>query len=131
VSGMRRAIVTAAALLALAAPAIAIARAPASSASAAVPCTRHLAWHTTRYKPVPTRATIPVSRRLGLGTMVGCFTTRGTARQIPVPHVPVYAVRGVRSTVAVALRPSKPALYVSNVAPTAAERAVLARLRGR
>jgi hypothetical protein len=126
---MRRAIVTVAALVALAAPAIAIA--PASAGSAAVQCTRQLAWHTTRYKPVATRATIPVSRRLGLGIMVGCFTTRGTALRIPVPRVPVYAVRGVRSTVAVALRPSKPALYVSNVAPTTAERAVLARLRGR
>src|SRR5690242_10231726 len=99
---MRRALATAAALAALAA----IVAAPAGGAPA--PCRQQVSWHAARYKPVTTRAEVPVTRRLGLGTIFGCTTTRrlGTRR------ISVYAVRGVRTTVAVALRPSKPALYV-------------------
>src|SRR5690349_3692236 len=102
---MRRALATAAALAALAA----IVAAPAA-------CRQQVSWHAARYKPVTTRAEVPVTRRLGLGTIFGCTTTRrlGTRR------ISVYAVRGVRTTVAVALRPSKPALYVSGATPTAA-----------
>src|SRR5436190_19537239 len=115
---MRRAIAMAAAAAALL---------PATSAGAQ--CTPSVAWHTTRYEAVATRAHVPLDRRLGLGAFVGCGITRGTARL--VPRVSVYAVRGVRPRVAIALRPSKPALYVSNARPTAAERRVLDRLRGR
>jgi Family of unknown function (DUF6281) len=102
---------------------------PAGSAGAQ--CTQRLTWQATRYKPVVTRAPVPVGHRLGRGTLVGCSVTRGTARQGGVRRVSVYAVRGVRSQVAVALRPAKPALYVSNARATAAERRVLDRLRGR
>ena len=116
---MRRALATAAAAAVLI---------PAGSAGAQ--CTPDVAWHTTRYKPVATRARVPVDRRLGLGVIVGCSITRGAARQGGLRRVSVYAVRGVRPSVAVALRPSKPALYVSSARPTAAERRVLARLRG-
>jgi hypothetical protein len=122
---MRRAIVTVAALSALAAIA------PASAGGTGLQCRQSLTWHTTRYKPVLTRGSVPVSRRLGLGSLVGCTVTRGTARRGGVRRVSVYAIRGVRSKVAVALRPSKPALYVSSTTPTAAERRVLDRMRGR
>jgi Family of unknown function (DUF6281) len=114
---MRRAIATAAAAAALL---------PAGSAGAQ--CTPSVAWHTTRYKAVATRAHVPVDRRLGLGAIIGCSITRGTAPG-QVRRVSVYAVRGVRPQVAIALRPSKPALYVSAVRATAAERRVLDRLR--
>ena len=117
---MRHAIATVAALAALA---------PAGSAGAAQ-CNPSVAFHTTRYKPVATRAHVPVGRRLGLGAIVGCSITRGTSRDA-LRRVSVYAVRGVRPKVAIALRPSKPALYVSSVRATAAVRRVLNRLRGR
>jgi hypothetical protein len=116
---MRRAIATAAAAAALL---------PAGSAGAQ--CTPRLAWHTTRYKVVATRARVPVERRLGLGAVIGCGITRGTGPG-QARRVPVYAVRGVRPQVAIALRPSKPALYVSTARATAAERRVLDRLRVR
>jgi len=114
---MWRAIATAAAAAALL---------PAGSAGAQ--CTPRLAWHATRYKAVATRAAVPVDRRLGRGVILRCSTTRPA--QV-VSRVSLYAVRGVRPQVAVALRPSRPALYVSNAQPTAAERRVLDRLRGR
>jgi hypothetical protein len=114
---MRRALVLAAAVAVLA---------PAGSAGAQ--CTPSLAWHTTRYKPVVTRARIPLDRRLGTGVIIRCGVPR--AAQV-VPRVSVYAIRGVRPRVALALRPAKPVLYVSNATPTAAERRVLDRLRAR
>jgi hypothetical protein len=117
---MRHAIATAAALAALAAIV------PASAGGAPAPCRQQVSWHGARYKPVSTRAEVPVARRLGLGTIFGCLTTRRIGNR----HISVYAVRGVRTTVAVALRPSKPALYVSHATPTAAERRVLEHLRG-
>ena len=122
---MRRAIVTAAALVALAVIV------PASAGGTAAQCKQSLTWHATRYKPVATSAQVPVRQRLGRGSLFGCTITRGTARQGGIRRVSVYAVRGVRPKVALALRPSKPALYVSNTTPTAAERRVLDRLRGR
>src|SRR3954469_13800693 len=116
---MRHAIATVAALAALA---------PAGSAAAQ--CNPSVAFHTTRYKPVATRARVPAGRRLGLGALVGGSITHGAGRGV-LRRVSVYAVRGVRPQVAIALRPSKPALYVSSVRATAAERRVLNRLRGR
>jgi hypothetical protein len=101
---------------------------PAGSAGAQ--CASSLAWHTTRYKPVVTRARIPVDRRLGTGVFIRCGVPRA-AGPGQVPRVSVYAVRGVRPQVALALRPSKPVLYVSNATATAAERRVLDRLRRR
>jgi hypothetical protein len=124
---MRRAIVIAAALAAVAVPAAAV---PASGAG----CVTTVAWHATRYKHVATTALVPLGRRRGTGTLVRCATTStdpyapsagATARRS------VYAVPGVRTKVAVALRAARPALYVSTAAPTAAERRVLNRLRGR
>jgi hypothetical protein len=116
---MRRAIATAATLAAVFAPA---------TANAGPQCSPRLLWHTTRYKPVPTRASIPLDRRLGRGAIVPCATTR---LEPGVDHrITIYAVRGVRPSVAIAVRPSKPALYVSSVRATAAERRVLDRMRG-
>jgi hypothetical protein len=74
---------------------------------------------------------VPVARRLGRGALVGCTVTRGNAAQGGVRRVSVYAVRGVRPEVAVALRPERPALFLSSTKPTAAERRVLDRMRGR
>ena len=122
---MRRAIVTAAALAALAAAPIA-----SAGGAGAQQCTPRLTFHTTRYKPVVTRERVPIlQRRLGRGALVGCSFTRGAAGG--VRRVSVYAVRGVRPAVAVALRPLRPALYLSSATPRAAERRALDRLRGR
>jgi hypothetical protein len=103
--------------------------APAGSARAQ--CAPSLAWHTTRYKPVVTRAPIPLDRRLGTGVIIRCGVPRAVGPAQVVPRVSVYAIRGVRPRVALALRPSKPVLYVSNATATAAERRVLDRLRRR
>lgn len=115
---MRRALATVAAAAALL---------PAGIAGAQ--CTPSVAWHTTRYKPVTTRERVPMGPRLGRGVILGCTIMRG--RQGGLRRVVVYRVRGLRPRVAIALRPSKPALYVSSATPTAAERRVLDRLRAR
>src|SRR4051812_3924582 len=117
---MRRALALAAALAVLL---------PAGSAGAQ--CASSLAWRTTRYKPVATRALVPLDRRLGTGVIIRCGYPRAAGPGQVVPRVSVYAVRGVRPQVALGLRPSKPVLYVSNARPTAAEQRVLDRLRGR
>ena len=115
---MRRAIATAAVLAAVLAPA----------ASAGPRCPTRVAWHGARYKPVSTTARPPLGPRLeGTGVIVPCSTTR--LEPGVVPRVSVYAVRGIRPQVAIAARPSRPALYVSTVTPTAAERRILERLR--
>jgi hypothetical protein len=111
---MWRAIVTAVALAA--------ASAPAASAG----CTASVAWHGTRYKQAATRERVAPGARIGTGTVVPCATTGGGLRRVGV-----YAVPGVRSRVAVAARAGRPALYLSGARPTAAERRVLDRLRGR
>jgi hypothetical protein len=118
---MRRAIVMAAALAALAI-------APAGTVGAQQ-CTQRLTYRTVRYKAVATRVHVPIERRLGRGALVGCSFTR-EASAGGVRRVSVYAVRGVRPQVAVALRPTRPALFLSTATPTAAERRVLDRLRG-
>ena len=132
---MRRAIAIAVALAALAAM-------PASSPGAVCPVPVRLVFHATPYKPVATRATVPLGRRLGTGTIVTCRTTNvppGYAAAAPrarsgdpaTRRPSVYAVPGLRPQVAVALRGrTRTSLYVSRATPTAAERAVLARLRG-
>ena len=122
---MRRAIATAAAAAALAA---ALAIAPAGSAGTQQ-CTQRLTYRTAQYKLVATRARVPVERRVGRGALFGCSVTRGAAGG--VRRVSVYAVRGVRPEVAVALRPERPALFLSSATPTAAERRALDRMRGR
>jgi hypothetical protein len=128
---MRRALVTAAALAALLAPAAAT---PASGAG----CVTTVAWHTTRYKQVATQVRVPLGRRLGRGAIITCRTTNtggGTGgyavHAAAVVRQSVYAVPGVRPQVAVAMRAARPGLFVSKAAPTAAERRVLDRLRGR
>jgi hypothetical protein len=103
---------------------------PAGSAGAQCN-TSGLGWRTTRYKPVVTRARIPLDRRLGTGVIIRCSVPRAAGAARAIPRVSVYAIRGVRPQVALALRPSKPVLYVSNARATAAERRVLDRLRGR
>src|SRR5919199_1501885 len=103
---MRRAIAVAVALAALAAM-------PASAPGAVCPVPVRLVFHATPYKPVATRATVPLGRRLGTGTIVTCRTTN-------VPPGVAVALRGR----------TRRSLYVSRATPTAAERAVLARLRG-
>lgn len=103
----------------------------APGGSAGAQCTQSLAWHTTRYKPVVTRAPLPLGRRLGTGVIIRCGVPRAVGPAQAVPRVSVYAICGVRPQVALALRPSKPVLYVSNARATAAERRVLDRLRAR
>jgi hypothetical protein len=120
---MRRALVTAAALAALLAPAAAT---PASGAG----CVTQVAWHTTRYKRVTTTAPVALGRRLGRGTIIPCATGGGLYPGVPV-HQSIYAVPGLRPQVAVARRAVHPALFVSQATPTAAEQKVLDRLRGR
>jgi Family of unknown function (DUF6281) len=124
---MWRSLAIVAALAALAVAPVAV---PASGAG----CVTTVAWHATHYKHVATTARFPLGPRLGTGTRVRCATTStdpyapstgATARRS------VYAVPGVRTKVAVALRAATPLLYVSSAAPTAAERRVLNRLRGR
>jgi hypothetical protein len=122
---MRRALAMAATLAALLAP---VAVTPASGAG----CVTQVAWHTTRYKHVATKAHVPLGRALGRGAVITCPAIGGgygahpgaTARQS------VYAVPGLRPQVAVALRAVHPALFVSTATPTAAEQKVLTRLRG-
>jgi hypothetical protein len=131
---MRRATAVALALAALAAV-------PAGSQGAVCPGPSRLMWHAKAYKPVATRATVPLGRRLGTGTLVTCRTTHappgyaaavgpraradGTTRRLSV-----YAVPGIRPQVALALRGrTRASLYVSRATPTASERAALARLR--
>ena len=126
---MRRALATAAALAALLAP---VAAAPAAGAG----CVKQVAWNTTRYKQVATRAHVPLGRRLGRGAIIPCRTTSpgggyGGGLADAVVRQSVYAVPGLRPQVAIALRAAHPALFVSQATPTAAERTVLDRLRGR
>jgi hypothetical protein len=125
---MRRALATAAALAALLAPAAAT---PAIGAG----CVKQVAWQTTRYKQVATTAHVPLGRRLGRGAIITCRTTNagagGYGRADAVVRQSVYAVPGLRPHVAIAMRAVHPALFVSPATPTAAERKVIDRLRGR
>jgi hypothetical protein len=115
--------------LPLAAAVAVLALVPAGGAGAQ--CTSSLAWHTTRYQPVATSAPVPLDRRLGTGVLIRCGVPRAVGPGQVIPRVSVYAIRGVRPQVALALRPAKPVLYVSKATPTAAERRVLDRLRAR
>jgi hypothetical protein len=114
---MRRAIATAVLLAAVLAP-------PASAVSR---CGPRIAWHGARYELVLTNGRAPLGPRLA-GTAISISCSRTTTADT-AHRVTVYAVRGVRTRVAIAVRPGKPALYVSDVTPTAAERRILARLR--
>jgi hypothetical protein len=121
---MRRALATAAGLAALVVP---VGTTPASGAG----CVPQVAWHTTRYKRVATAVRVPVGRRLGRGAIIACSTTNGGLYPGTPVRQSVYAVPGLRPQVALALRSAHPALFVSKTPATAAERRVLARLRGR
>jgi hypothetical protein len=112
----------------------------APTASGSAVCSTHLTWHAAAYRAVATPRSPAVGRRLGNGTLHTCSTTNvppgyaaGAARVGTDALVrPVYAVPGVRSQVAVALKSrTRATLYVSRATPTAAERAVLTRLRNR
>jgi hypothetical protein len=116
--------------VALVAPAVA----PTASGSAV--CSTHLTWHATSYRSAAVSLHLTVGRALGKGTLHTCSTTNvppgySSARVGADSLVrPVFAVPGVRSKVAVALKSrTRTTLYVSRATPTAAERAVLARLR--
>jgi hypothetical protein len=114
-----------------------LAAAPTASGSAT--CSAHLTWHATSYRAVSTLASVKAGSALGNGTLHTCTAppvppgyaarTAGVAASALIR--PVFAVPGVRSKVAVALKSaSRTSLYVSRTTPTAAERAVLKRLRG-
>jgi hypothetical protein len=134
---MRRLLVTAAALGAV------LLVVPAAGAPAAgAPCATQVSWQGARYKAVATQARIPLGRRLGTGRLIRCFTTntgvgatgvRAAGPSGAVLRRTVYAVRGLRPQVAVALRGrDRASLYVSRTTrASAAELRVLARLRGR
>jgi hypothetical protein len=126
---MGRAVAVAVALVVLAA-------APTASGSAV--CSTHLTWHATSYRAVATARSIKAGSALGNGTLHTCATTNlppgyaGHSARVAADSLvrPVYAVPGVRSQVAVALKSrTRTTLYVSRATATAAERAVLARLR--
>jgi len=130
---MRRAIAAAALTGAALVP---VAVAPASGAAG---CVSRVAFHGTTYKAVatPSSAQIPLGRRLGTAAVLGCATTnpappgysaapRATVRR------PLFAIDGVRSQIAVAMRgASTTRMFVSTQQATAAEQRVLRRLRGK
>ena len=122
--------------------ALGVALAAAGSASGAV-CPNRLTWHKTAYRSVVTHAAIPIGSRLGTGTVANtCATTHTPTpapgavpaaaadreRGVPIKRV-VYAVGGLRPQVAIVVKSRRPALYVSQTKPTAAELAILRRLR--
>ena len=129
---MRRAIAAAALIGAALVPV-------AAPASGAAGCVSRVAFHGTTYKAVatPSSAQIPLGRRLGTAAVLGCATTnpappgysaapRATVRR------PLFAIDGVRSQIAVAMRgASSTRLFVSTGHATAAEQRVLRRLRGK
>jgi hypothetical protein len=115
---------------------VVLAAAPTASESAV--CSTHLTWHATAYHAVATAGSVKAGRALGNGTLHTCSTTSlppgYAARSARVGAAslvrPVFAVPGVRSKIAVALKSrTRTSLYVSRAAPTAAERAVLKKLR--
>jgi Family of unknown function (DUF6281) len=111
-----------------------VASAPASPAAV---CVAHVGWQSTIYKAVATKADIPVGRRLGTGVVLGCAKTNtsppGYAAEPRVTvRRPLFAVAGIRTSVAVAMRGSSATrLFVSSAKATPAELRVLNRLRGR
>ena len=127
---MRRAIATA---VLIGAAAAAVAGAPASGAAG---CVSRVAWHGTIYKAAATTARIPLGRRLGTGAILGCATTYPPPGYAASVHATVrhslFAVVGVRSQVAIAMRgSSRTRLFVSTAQATAAEKRILRHLRGR
>ena len=130
-------------VIAIAALGIALAVACGSASSAV--CPTRLTWHKTAYKSTVTHAAIPIGARLGKGTVINTCATTHTSTPAPgggygaaavdgEPGVPikrvVYAVDGLRPQVAIVVKSRRPALYVSRTKPTAAELAILRRLRG-
>src|SRR3954470_23247302 len=116
---------------------VVLAVAPAASGSAA--CSTHLTWHAAAYRAVSTASSVKAGHALGNGTLHTCSTTNlppgygARAARVGADALvrPVYAVPGVRAQVAGALKTRpRTTLYVSRATATAAERAVLARLRG-
>ena len=111
-----------------------LATAPAASGAT---CTASLTFRATRYARVATQGHVNAGRRLGAGSLAACPATTmppgyGVAARGPdaARRMSVYAVAGVRPQVAVALRTAmRTSLYVSRATATAAERAVLAKLR--
>jgi hypothetical protein len=107
----------------------------APTASGSVVCSTHLTWNGTSYRSAAVSLHLRAGRALGNGTLHTCSTTNvppGYAARIGADSLvrPVFAVPGVRSKVALALKSrTRTTLYVSKATPTAAERAVLARLR--
>jgi hypothetical protein len=115
---------------------VVLAVAPAASGGAV--CSTHLTWHAASYRAVSTAGSVKPGRALGNGTLHTCSTTNlppgyaGRSARVGADALvrPVFAVAGVRSQVAVALKSrTRTTLYVSRATPTAAERAVLSRLR--
>src|SRR3954469_14669257 len=115
---------------------VVLAVAPPASGSEA--CSTPLTWHAAAYRAVSTAGSVKAGRALGNGTLHTCSTTNlppgyaGRSARVGAHALvrPVFAVSGVRSQVAVALKiRTRTTLYVSRATPTAAERAVLSRLR--
>ena len=102
-------------------------------ATAAPACPDRLSWHATAYRQQPTRGDVPLGRRLGRGTLTSsCRQTnpapRAAAAGTRIRRV-VYAVDGVRSSVAIAVAGRHPTLFVSARPASAAEVRVLDRIR--
>src|SRR5690349_19897115 len=104
-----------------------LALAPTAASGSAV-CSTHLTWHATAYRAVSTAGSVAAGRALGSGTLHTCSTTnlppgyaaRGLRVGSDALVRPVFAVAGVRSKVAVALKSrTRTTLYVSRATPTA------------
>jgi hypothetical protein len=123
---MRRAIATALALGA------GLAAVPGATAAGGT-CPDRLSWHAASYRQQPTRGDVPLGPRLGKGTLFNpCRTTNPTPRAAAggvVVRRSVYAVDGVRPSVAVAITGRRSVLFVSRHTATAAEVRVLNRIR--
>jgi hypothetical protein len=111
----------------------ALAAVPGATAVGAA-CPSRLSWHATSYRSQTTHGDVPLGQRLGRATLTStCRTTRTTtpraaAAGSAVRRV-VYAVDGVRPSVAIAIAGRHPVLFVSRHAATSGEVRVLERLR--
>jgi hypothetical protein len=107
-----------------------LAAAPGPTA-AGTPCANRLSWHGAAYRQQTTRGDVPLGQRLGTGRLTSlCRTTHATA---PLARTAVqrsvYAVDGIRPSVAVAIAGRRPVLFVSRRSATTAEIRVLNRIR--
>ena len=111
----------------------ALAAVPGATA-AGTACPSRLSWHAASYRSQTTHGEVPLGQRLGRATLTStCRTTHTTTPRAaaagPAVRRVVYAVDGVRPSVAIAIAGRHPVLFVSRHAATSGEVRVLERLR--